>query len=411
MKKEGIVPRPILFTSILAALIADAQCLNYGLIYSGLASEGIYTKLYAIITVALCLLIPFTAKYKQTKFNRYIVLILIYIYILYVFTSLMSNVPDVPLMLLVFSVFAGLVMPQFLCISPKILLRAMMAFSVVFITKAHIIFMSSLTWKTSIDMSLSYAFLAPIIANVLYLQFYFKSETAINKVISIVITLINLYYFTQIFLFGSRGPVLSCILLVVFLMVIKPKESVGVQIQKRRLLLMCILTLICILFFQFILNITINIFNSFDIRVEMLEKMQLLAMESDLSNGRTDLNRITWNGIINSPIWGNGMDQFYIKENTTLYYPHNFILQILYDGGIIFLIILFVPFLYRVISKYRRCTKNEFLILTLFLFCTIPGAMFSQNLWHNTLLWFAFGVGFSNNIDYKGRDFSKASIL
>jgi hypothetical protein len=130
------------------------------------------------------------------------------------------------------------------------------------------------------------------------------------------------------------------------------------------------------------------------IEIEAISKMiRLQDEDGDLSNGRNYLNTLTWDGILASPLLGNGLDQFdnnYPGES----YPHNFLLQILYDGGI-WLFLILSPIFIRSIKFLRSRTYNEYAMYMTLFFASVPGALFSQDLWAIPILWMFFGLSVS----------------
>ena len=79
-------------------------------------------------------------------------------------------------------------------------------------------------------------------------------------------------------------------------------------------------------------------------------------------------------------------------NNLGFVYPHNFLLQLLYDGGIL----LTIPVIYLVVGGilnwYKFCSEDEFTVISALLLMSVPGALFSGNLWENNRLWLSFAA-------------------
>ena len=152
-------------------------------------------------------------------------------------------------------------------------------------------------------------------------------------------------------------------------------------------------------FFIPILEVANSILNDAGISVNFINKFISLDQDNDITNGREIVYSMVIDDIIKNPLLGGGMDLFdfyYPGMN----YPHNFLLQILYDGGLLLFVILVIP-LYRGIKRFWvSCTHDEYAVYTALFFGSVPGAMFSGNLWQNGLLWMLFGALLSNTFVY-----------
>lgn len=132
-----------------------------------------------------------------------------------------------------------------------------------------------------------------------------------------------------------------------------------------------------------------NYLAQFDISLNVIDKFLRLNNAGDMTNGRDDIDKVAWEGIWNSPIIGHGTSQF--DKYTGLGYPHNFILQMLYDGGIVLASIVFIPIARSLLQKKRLISEEEFILLLCLFFASVPGALFSGDLWNSIVLWMFFG--------------------
>ena len=132
----------------------------------------------------------------------------------------------------------------------------------------------------------------------------------------------------------------------------------------------------------------------FGINSTALEKIVRLSAEGNLSNGRNNLQIIALNGFWDNFLFGNGLDRF--DANTGLAYPHNFVTQILYDGGLLLFCVLLIPIFIKTFLNYKRCSYNQYVVHTFLLFSSVPYASFSQDVWENAVFWLFVGSLFSS---------------
>ena len=63
--------------------------------------------------------------------------------------------------------------------------------------------------------------------------------------------------------------------------------------------------------------------------MNVIDKNMRMIAEGDMSNGRDYIEGIALHKIAESPIFGYGLDQF--ENNTGMVYPHNFVLQMVFQ--------------------------------------------------------------------------------
>lgn len=238
------------------------------------------------------------------------------------------------------------------------------------------------TESHSISMGLSYAFLPAIIFSLVYL---FSDRS--NKLVSFF-SLLNMLYLMVIVLYGSRGPILSAIICVLIYWLIKQKQGQASIIWNRVFLLIVIIFL-CMYFFWDLVQFSNSILLSVNIKATFLDKLLLLREMNDLSNGRSYIYKVTWELIKDKPIVGYGIGTF--NHYTALEYPHNFILQLLFDLGCVGLCLVLIPVISGTFSL--RGNKSDDLHFIIAVCCSsVPGAFLSNDLWKNVLLWLSFAM-------------------
>ena len=381
----------IVVQSILVAFFADIRCINWGLTRGGFVGEGVMSLLYMGIVGLIIVSTIFSKRKIGSSFKAYSIFFPIYLLLFYVLTNLFISSPVVSFpFFLIFTISAFLI-PHITLIDSYTMLKTMMILPSFAIVRYHSVFASVVDWTTRLPMDVSYGYLIPILANVVFMWYYFREEKIGAKIITLLFSLINLVFFLNILLYGSRGPILCVFLLLCALWCVKLKDNDNFQINKNKLFVLLLLVVSVVLLSTPLLIYIDGALNKYGIEVDAITKMVYLQdMEGDISNGRSELNAITWKGIMEHPLFGNGLDQ-YDNNNPGEDYPHNFILQILYDGGL-FLLLLFMPIFIR-IPKYLKFIRiHELLIFFVLFFGSVPGALFSQDLWCIPVLWMFFGL-------------------
>ena len=387
-----VADKPLLFVviqSFLFAFFADLKCLNWSFVYGGYLNDGAMGALYPAVLL-LILVCAITGKNNLTyRLSNYTIFIVVALIAFYALTITVVGPPRISVPMFAVFVICAYLIPSFIYVNSKIVIKAMMFFPFFAIFRLEQVFKFYSYWTHTISMDTSYGFLVPIVANVVYVFFYFKGEGKIGKIVTIALSIINLVYFYQILQYGSRGPILSVLLLVLFLWIFKWKRGNGIKAQKNRLWIGIVSVVFTVIFFFPILGAIDDAFISRGIEVHFIKKTFSLGVEGNLTNGREGIASMTMKGFYESPILGHGVDRF--EANTGIIYPHNFILQALYDGGILLLLILLVPVGYLAVRKLQNCSIDELSLFSALFFSSVPGALFSGNMWNLSIMWLFFG--------------------
>ena len=264
------------------------------------------------------------------------------------------------------------------------LLMILPSFGIFFV---HKIF--SLTLFGTIEMDLTYSFLTPIIATFVYLSIFFKESKRKERLFLLLLGGINIVYFLYCILFGSRAAGLSILLCIVFLACTKVGYN-GKGFKIKLLFWYFLLSIVLIvLFFDTILYGAVDLLKNLGFESMQLEKMVKLYELGDLSDGRSDINALAVDGILKSPLYGHGLSAS--QPFTNYAYPHNFILQLLLDGGVVLFLIIMVPMIIHLLKLKAKGTKDEYLLLITLFFASVPGALFSLDIWENSRFWLFMG--------------------
>lgn len=301
---------------------------------------------------------------------------------------------------MVFTISAFLI-PSIAKVDVKLLLLAIMIIPSIGVFYTSKVFSTEGSFNETISMTASYAFMVPVVATILYWWFYYKYDGVYMKTIVILFSMINMVFLYKILSFGSRGPFV-CILMVFFvLFLFNKKEETGINVNKIRLSIMTLVVALFSVSFMWIIAYTNDLLKGMGLSFNVVDKFIRMDQGGDWTNGREYISEIAMAGIADSPIFGHGVDQF--ENNTGISYPHNFILQILYDGGIFFFMIFLIPLAMMLVNKLKKCNIDEFVLTVFLLTISVPGALASADLWNNERLWIFFGYLFSTSFVLKKR--------
>lgn len=393
-------PSIIVLLSLFVALFVDIRPINLS-IARGLMmgeGEGLMNILYPVVVFFIVLLCVINTRVKKS-WSPSLIFLTIYLVMYFYISRSVFGPPETTLKMLLVFVLASFIIPSIAVVDAKTLLTGVMLFPSIAILNLDSVFATTAEWTNVVSMDVSYGFMIPIIGTIVYVFSYLREDKGKHRVFMLSLVAINTVFFFLIFLHGSRGPLLSIVLLIIFLYLIKKNPNgKGVIYSRGKMSTFILVIFIVLIGYAVFAEVIVNILSFAGIDSYALTKILELDKEGDLSNGRTELNMITLKGIIEHPLFGNGFDRF--NANTNLLYPHNFILQILYDGGILFFFVLMTPIIRSTIQRYKSCAYDEYALLTFLMFSSVPGAFFSHNLYTNGLLWLFFGSVLSKQFVY-----------
>lgn len=388
--------RSTIFASLFLALFADIKTLNLIVIAAYPSFSGAFmTAMYAVVVIGLLLIGLFLQRRSFLKLRKSHWGICILCILWYIMTSVFIASPSVSIQFFGIFMIATFLIPGIIRIDVRTFLIALIILPSMGVLYLDRIFYGEIIETGVVSMGTCYALLIPVLGDLVYLRFYYKKESIWIKIIMLFFAAINLFYLVQMAMFGSRGPILCAVLLIMSFFVIQIGDNKRILIRKRRVLIIIIGLIFLISSFATILQSLQTFFSTFDISLNVVDKFLRLDDAGDVTNGRESLSTMAWKGIMESPLWGNGISQF--NNNTGEGYPHNFILQMLYDGGIILTLAIMTPISRSLIRKLKTVSENEFVCLMLLFFASVPGALFSGDFWNASTLWMFFGFVLSKN--------------
>lgn len=386
------------FGSVLFAFFVDIKCINYILnAMLGTNSEeegGFLVTLYIAASVFL-IITSILQKNSVFRINKYVIFLILYILAWYQYTNAVIGVPRIRYITLCMFTLVAFISPSMVQINPKIFIRSVMLLPLMGVFYSSVIFSIQGGQNELHYMPMCYAFLVPVLATIIYLINDYKQDSSFWKIIGMVSVSINFFYGYKILTLGPRGPFLCIISLLLFYFLFKKKEGLGIKIQGNKTILIIISGFFISAFLWEISTYLNSTFHFLGIDLNAINKNIELSRAGDMSNGREFISGIAIKGFIENPIFGYGFDQF--ENNTGICYPHNFVLQILYDGGLLFFFLLLVPVIYKLYVRMKTCDINEYMLIPFFFFISVPGAMISSDMWLIERLWIFFGVVFASH--------------
>lgn len=401
-KYRSSLPFLVIIQSLLIAFYADMKPIAWALGYGGFgfAGDSVMGLLYPLAIIMIFIVSFPNLRNRLHDFYPWLIIFPMFLLTYFYFTKSLAGEPRISLPFFLVFTISSFLIPQIVCINAKIVIKLMMILPSFAVLHLDQVFFSVVNWDNKISMDASYAFLIPISATVSYLFLYFKEDGKYQKIITLVFVFVNIIFLWKILSCGSRGPIGSVIAEIAFLIMIKKKDASGVIINWGKLFFVTVIVIFISTTFESFLAYINNLLLSSGLEVRFFQKFYDLTLEGNIIHGRDDIAAITISGFLDSPLWGNGIDRFEANTGGEIPYPHNFFLQILYDGGLLLLTML-IPVVKGIRNKYKNCTKDQYTIMTLFLFASVPGALFSQDLWNIAILWMFFGIAVSKKFVYE----------
>lgn len=232
-------------------------------------------------------------------------------------------------------------------------------------------------------MSISYYLLPFYIGVVLDLFMNWKIGIKKNLIKYIVYIIVFGPLLNFLFVNASRGVFLA-IAVAIVLCIICNLKNVKQKIISIGVIL--IIAIILLIFAENILGAIKQITDKFNISLSMVDKNLYLLEQGEIGDGRDEIYENALKGITEHPILGNGIGRFDFDYGT---YPHNLALQLLYEGGIVFLIIMFAPIVMTfilLIFRDKTKVKNRYLLIFL-IGSSIVKLMLSYEFWSDLYFW------------------------
>ena len=375
MKSVYYNKREIQIYTVILTLLLLVKSLNQIMIAYFPALAGMMMSLlYLALDIGLILLTIAKGRVIPLKYN---ILITFLLAVAYIISKVLLHRTDDNILYLITYVFVPLLFAWNFDVDYKLFFKISLMIPLLGIPVLSKMF--TLRYGT-IEMGTSYAFLFVSIVPIVYL-FKVKEKSKLL----IIVAVIDLAYTAQIFLYGARGCVLSVAVCVVAIAFTSYYDRVGFKRNTIKSFIFVLALVIFLICYRQLFDVATNILGSIGISPYFLKKIIRLGENTGVLNGRDSIYGLTLDYIKNKPLVGYGFDSF--DYYTGLDYPHNFLLQFLFDFGIIGTLLVMVPFIRGQIKHLIKCTYNEYIVFLVIFVATIPGALFSGNVWNNMGLW------------------------
>lgn len=204
-----------------------------------------------------------------------------------------------------------------------------------------------------------------------------------KRMLKIGAILIILIYLSFFFSYGTRSSIMGLILFFAFYYMIRKNIFTN-----RAFVLISLLGFVFSFFIMDILIVVHGFLEQIGISIKAIDKVVVMSeMNLELSNGRADLWVKAFKDIVASPLFGNGISAFeYIHGGG---YPHNFLVQIFHEGGVLYLIPILMVILkfFRLLLSNKQSKETKIFLIYLF-FSGIIELLFSNVYWRNVYFWF-----------------------
>ncbi len=238
-----------------------------------------------------------------------------------------------------------------------------------------------------------YTVLTPALFAIIHFKMYGKQANIVTK----IAYLYNLYVLILMVMYANRGAVV-CVIFCVAIVLINDYD--GEEKRQLSVVKIAVIIVICVGVIVFLLN-----------ALEILEALAKWCQENmssvpsfitkmikymsigDVSDGRDNISQVTWEAILKNPILGNGVKTFEdytaINARRSWVYPHNYILQYLFEMGIIvgMIPIYFSLSMTAKVLLRRIAEKKEFVFCAALVVSCIPKLLFSTETWTSTSIW------------------------
>lgn len=396
--RNGAIPLSIFFSTVFIAVFCDIKAINSYLVAGvgemGESESGPMAILYMISGIGAIITGVLSYQWKDRKIPLAATFILVWVTVFYFVTQFFIAPPYTRLMLFVVLTLVSFILPHITQIEGRLFLRFSMLLALPAVFRVNEIFQFS-EYYDSITMGQSYAFLFPVVAAIVYFFIYFRDDSVSWKIISILLFVVNGVYAYYLVFFGSRGSVFAMLAVVLFLLVFKPSDNgVGIKTKKGGFAIVGTVAVVVAISFATLISVFQDVLANYGISLYFLDKFLDLESGGDITNGRQAIYALAFSDIAQHPFLGMGFDQFFNNHGnvTGIAYPHNFIIQILYDGGIVLLLVLGIPIIKGLKRVWKTCTLNEYAVVAALVFSAVPRALFSGDLWQNGPLWMLFGI-------------------
>lgn len=238
-----------------------------------------------------------------------------------------------------------------------------------------------------------YTVLTPVLFAIIHFKMYGKQANIVTK----IAYLYNLYVLILMIMYANRGAVV-CIIFCIAIVLMNDYD--GEEKKKLSILKLSIIIVACIGIIAFLINaleileaLAVWCQENFSSVPSFISKMIKYMSAGDISDGRDNISQVTWEAIAKNPILGNGIKTFEaytaINARRSWVYPHNYIIQYLFEMGVIVgMVPVYFSLSLAAKTLFRRIAeKKEFVFCAGLVLSCIPKLLFSTEPWTSTTIW------------------------
>ena len=397
--RNNVKPLYIRSFSIILAAFLSLDIISIYLFPSeeGVDTGGVYGVMNIVVIVLFLMLALKAHLLKLARIPIICIIILLSLLLYLFYTVSYIGEPRTPFEVILALSLASFILPHFCEIDTRLFLKVMMLLAIPTLFKVDQVFFKMIVAEDALSTGYSYAFIKPVFVSLIYMCYYYKDEDITSKVIMGIVFLINMIFATFLVAFGTRAIVVSLLLLLGGIYIAKRNNKNGeVSILPQRVIILLVSICLLLFFLIPILSYLQKLLAGNNISLYFVDRFLDMNDRGNITSGRDEIYLSTIDGIKSRPFFGHGIDQFF--NNTGHAYPHNFFLQMFYDCGFIISSLLFVPLFFQFLKKIRFCAFDQVVLIMTLFYTSVPGALFSNDLWANNVLWVFFGFVFSKRI-------------
>lgn len=283
------------------------------------------------------------------------------------------------------AVFA--IMPFFIFIeeaSTQRTLRSLMLLSLLLIPTAIILRTNQdETWT----MPLSYALTTPVVASIVYMRYFRKTASLFDGILA----LLSVCFFVLMILYGKRGPVLV-VITCCLMCFIKPDTRTSGFSSKQLAALLFVATSLAVIVSNIEATTTwvSELLGRSGIEASSINRTLILATSQyGVDAGRGELLRVGIDLFLERPLFGHGVGSFrFINSGGHIMtYPHNFVIQLLDDGGIVLTALVLYPIVRAFLVTMVSNNMNDNALFIFLFSLAIPHFLVSSEIFYQPELW------------------------
>lgn len=267
----------------------------------------------------------------------------------------------------------------------------------------------AISWRFSqARLGTIYDLLPCVIMAMFHFAYYRKKAAKFTK----LCYLYYIYVLIKMLFVIVRGALLTLMAGLLMIYLNRPqgsRDALRAWSVKKKILLGfgAALAVLAVLNFDLVITWLYTALESAGIHIGVITKFHYYISTGNITDNREAYYRLVFRMFLKSPVWGSGVQTFYAYSPDGAAYPHNYILQFLFEGGLLLALPLtFVTLreLYRLAAARYVSTDRMVFSACVLLLSVVPG-MFSINIWYNRTFWLAVMWGLTaRKKDFRGRE-------